>query len=454
MGMKALWCTWGVVALALSAYFSLALFADPKPGAAIPLPAKTMFLPHPTTPGHFQIENQCSLCHTPFLGVRQEACLDCHQEDLDLAQDTHAPRVFTEKHAHQLEKMDVRACTSCHTEHQPGITGPGGVTVSDRFCAQCHARIRQTSATHVDLSFDMCVGCHNYHDNTALTYDFLRANQDMPDLLPDAKVPQRAEAPRAAAAAAPAPLSKADADAPAARQFPAQIVTQWEQSAHAMGGVNCTACHQQDNNRNESTAWQDHLTHAQCASCHAEQVGEFLKSRKGMRLAQGLPAMTPGQSRLPMHATAHDQELQCTSCHGAHEENPRHAAVDACLGCHDSQHTNAYQGSAHYRLWLAEIEGRAAPGSGVSCATCHLPREVAGSAENAAIRVHHNVNRDLRPNEKMVRTVCMHCHGAKFSLQALADPRQVSNNFQAPPIPRKFSIERHLQEKSASSPGR
>jgi hypothetical protein len=43
--------------------------------------------------------------------------------------------------------------------------------------------------------------------------------------------------------------------------------------------------------------------------------------------------------------------------------------------------------------------------------------------------VQHNQNDNLRPNEKMIRSVCMNCHGLKFSIDALADPELVKRNF-------------------------
>jgi hypothetical protein len=107
------------------------------------------------------------------------------------------------------------------------------------------------------------------------------------------------------------------------------------------------------------------------------------------------------------------------------------AAVEACEQCHDDRHTRAYRDSDHFRLWRGQV--RAGPSArantGVSCATCHLPRR----SEGQHVTVEHNQNANLRPNEKMVREVCSHCHGLGFSLAALADPALIENNFaQAP----------------------
>jgi hypothetical protein len=152
-----------------------------------------------------------------------------------------------------------------------------------------------------------------------------------------------------------------------------------------------------------------------------------------MRLRQGLAPMSPGQARRPMRGDAHDRGLGCTSCHGAHDFDPRRAAVDGCLGCHDDTHSRAYRESPHHALWQAEVAQHAPAGSGVSCASCHLPREIHRDAGRERVTVQHNQNRNLRPNEKMIRGVCLHCHGLAFAIDALADPALIARNFRGRP---------------------
>jgi formate-dependent nitrite reductase cytochrome c552 subunit len=146
-----------------------------------------------------------------------------------------------------------------------------------------------------------------------------------------------------------------------------------------------------------------------------------------------------------MKPDAAHHELSCTSCHSDHAFDTRHAAVDACLSCHDDDHSLAYINSSHFKLWQAELNGTAPANSGVSCATCHLPRESHGSGENASIRVQHNQNANLRPNEKMIRSVCMNCHGLAFSLDALADVALVKTNFIGRPANHVESIDLALR---------
>jgi hypothetical protein len=58
-----------------------------------------------------------------------------------------------------------------------------------------------------------------------------------------------------------------------------------------------------------------------------------------------------------------------------------------------------------------------------------LPREHHHKGGQARVVVQHNQNDNLRPNEKMIRSVCMNCHGLRFSIDALADDTLVANNF-------------------------
>ncbi|CAN0356295.1 unnamed protein product [Ectocarpus sp. 4 AP-2014] len=139
--------------------------------------------------------------------------------------------------------------------------------------------------------------------------------------------------------------------------------------------------------------------------------------------------MTPELARLPMNHNSFHSELTCVTCHGAHEFDTAYAAMDACLKCHNDQHSLAYVNSPHHELWKAEVAGDIEPGAGVSCATCHMPR----TDEGSGLTVQHNQNDYLRPNEKMVRPVCSSCHGLQYSLDALADAELIQMNFTGQP---------------------
>lgn len=53
--------------------------------------------------------------------------------------------------------------------------------------------------------------------------------------------------------------------------------------------------------------------------------------------------------------------------------------------------------------------------------------------EGGGYHVNHDNSANLRPNEKMLRSVCNDCHGMQFSMDALADPKLIESNFQSSP---------------------
>ena len=57
------------------------------------------------------------------------------------------------------------------------------------------------------------------------------------------------------------------------------------------------------------------------------------------------------------------------------------------------------------------------------------------------VLVQHNQNANLRPNDKMLRSVCMSCHGLGFSMDALADPEMRRRNFNGRPGRHVTSLE-------------
>lgn len=392
---------------------------------ALAQPSARVFLPGRTSDGHHQIEDACRGCHTPFGGVEQDACLRCHGRDLEEARDSHPPSKFTDpRNAQRTSVLDAAHCVTCHREHRHEMTRPMAVTVPDDVCFRCHAEIGRERPSHASLTFDTCSsgGCHNFHDNRALYLDFLVRGAGQPATLADARVPLRTRT-------VPTQGSVPAVDAPAAHRDP-DVERAWLESGHAATGVGCMTCHSTE--PSNPSAWEARPGPGTCGRCHAPEQGGFLAGKHGMRLAAGLTAMRPELARLPMRSQAAHRQLGCGSCHDPHRTDTVTAAVEACEGCHDDPHTRAYRGSAHFRLWGEE---RRAPqqsglgGTGVSCATCHLPRHEA----DGRVVVEHNQNANLRPNEKMLRQVCQRCHGLAFSLDAMADAALVRRNFAGPP---------------------
>ena len=60
------------------------------------------------------------------------------------------------------------------------------------------------------------------------------------------------------------------------------------------------------------------------------------------------------------------------------------------------------------------------------------------------IVVQHNQNASLRPNEKMIRDVCLACHSLELSIDALADADLIRHNFNDMPARHVPSIDMAL----------
>jgi hypothetical protein len=442
----AIWALWLSTLLAIGGWYGHQLYAGEELQA---------FNPGPLSAGHHQLEQACGACHANPLGggkVLQQACVNCHGAELKAAHDAHPQSKFTDpRNADRLAHLDARYCLACHVEHVPERTRTMGVTQPNDFCVHCHADIAEDRPSHQGMAFDSCAsaGCHNYHDNRALYEDFLAKGADEPMLRAIARI------------AAPASLEEkhpdwsrpADLpppDAPVAYQT-AEALADWRASGHAAAGVNCSACHQP-----QDMDWQTKPALETCQGCHTGEAQGFFTGKHGMRLDPRLPRqlapMRPEWGRLPFSAASGGHELGCNSCHGAHRFDRAQAAVEACLGCHADEHTQAYRDSPHHRLWQAEQRGELPAGSGVSCASCHLPRETADVHGRQRRLVQHNQNANLRPNEKMLRGVCLDCHGLPFALDALADPALLQNNFRGAPAQHVRSPDMALERARPSAP--
>ena len=105
---------------------------------------------------HHSLENNCEACHVePFVSVRDETCLSCHE---DIGDHADRPRLATSRGpmgtgeallwqvAETFGKEGPEACTTCHTEHE----GAGRMEpAAEQFCSSCHedmdARLTDTA---------------------------------------------------------------------------------------------------------------------------------------------------------------------------------------------------------------------------------------------------------------------------------------------------------------------
>lgn len=199
----------------------------------------------------------------------------------------------------------------------------------------------------------------------------------------------------------------------------------WQDSVHALGDVNCSSCHL----NSETQAFVAQPDQESCRSCHEIAVETFLWGKHGIRIGEDLSPLTPKMAKLPMKETAFKQQMNCNTCHDVHSVNTFVAATDSCLTCHNDSHSLNYQNSKHANLFAAEgILPRPSTKS-VTCATCHLPRQ----EYEGVVHVNHNNTYNLLPRDRMVKDVCINCHGMEYSYNSIFDDELVENNFARPP---------------------
>ncbi|MBE9128652.1 MULTISPECIES: cytochrome c3 family protein [unclassified Coleofasciculus] len=215
----------------------------------------------------------------------------------------------------------------------------------------------------------------------------------------------------------------------------------WQESAHALAEINCSSCHQDA----QTKAFIAQPTYESCQSCHEQEVETFLLGKHGIRLGEGMTPLTPGMAHLPMKASATGKQMNCNTCHDVHSVNTLQASVDSCLSCHNDRHSLNYKQSKHAQLFAAQGSLPRPTAESVTCATCHLPRQERGST----VFVNHNNTFTLLPRDRMVKEVCMNCHGMEYSYNSIFDDELVEADFSEPPTQQLESLDmiRALKQK-------
>ena len=208
---------------------------------------------------------------------------------------------------------------------------------------------------------------------------------------------------------------------PVSQEQLAEIEQLWQNSTHALADVNCSSCHQHQ----ESKALIVKPTQESCVSCHEAEVETFLLGKHGIRLNEKLSPLTPAMANIPMKKSALAKQMNCNTCHDVHAVDTVVAAVDSCLSCHNDPHSLNYEQSQHSKLFLAEGKLPRPSVESVTCATCHLPRQ----ERDDKVFVNHNNTYTLLPRDRMVKEVCMNCHGMEYSYNSIFDDELVEANF-------------------------
>ena len=221
----------------------------------------------------------------------------------------------------------------------------------------------------------------------------------------------------------------------------------WQTSAHALNNINCSSCHEDA----ETKAFASSPDHESCRSCHEQSVDTFLLGKHGIRLLEAQTPLTPAMARLPMKADVHDLQMSCNTCHDVHSANTVQASVDACLSCHNDTHSLNYENSTHASMFAADRSLPRPSETSVSCATCHLPRHQIKSGDGLITQVNHNNTYTLLPRDRMVKEVCMNCHGVEYSYNSIFDDALVEANFDKPPhlSLETFDLVRAFEERRA-----
>jgi predicted CXXCH cytochrome family protein len=147
--------------------------------AAPAWPRDHVWVPGPSSRSHAYFQNDCGKCHQQaFVPVRNEACLECHQDTRHHADDERWAR---------MSIFSQARCEDCHREHQ------GQMALVDRhdaLCTDCHAT---PSAKFAGIKLEPATDFSGHHpafkprvaryDGVSRTFSWIEVSQDNPQEL-------------------------------------------------------------------------------------------------------------------------------------------------------------------------------------------------------------------------------------------------------------------------------
>ena len=281
------------------------------------------------------------------------------------------------------------------------------------------------------MAFNTCnsAGCHKFHDNRALYEDFLAKHLDEPANTEQA--PQlRARNFREVAAEWPGyPVDR----------FPLKRANRCRCAAR----IHAVARGRRRLARDGARAFRRELQRLpQGGEGRRRSMGEAprpqgvrdLPRARDQRLSRR-QARHAARRRLSADDAAAARASRCTPKRGDNRARMRELSLGAPLRYEESRGRSVRRlppRRAHASLRalaaLRAVEERARRrgasrqrASRARAATCRAKSIASREPARSAILVQHNQNDNLRPNEKMIRPVCMSCHGLGYSIDALAD---------------------------------
>ncbi len=441
-----LWRNWTIISIWLFwILVNVALLAFAYPPLSGHSDKNELYVPAKVAHSHHQIAGDCVSCHTPFANRTDNKCITCHENIYTEDSVSHKPVSF-ERNMHQdlLKKVDVTQCESCHRVHHNENDNLTTLVDASQYCLTCHNEIvTNKEHHHAGMKKEACSECHNYHDNTIAIASFVHQNRRGNKIKSDVNVLERnfLKQYKQVSIYAVRELGIEKNDAPRSLKFDDSILVDWQMSKHASAGVNCSFCHL----NNKTDQWLEKPDYNVCDNCHPRETDEYLLSTHGIRIKQNLPSFQVKDARLAMQKDASKKKLTCNSCHSDHRFNTELTVLETCLDCHNDEHSLAYKNSLHFKTLNDSREDHKKALSGVSCATCHFPRESIEVGKQLYTHVQHNVNRDSNKIKKFARTVCLQCHSLKFSLNSLNDKAVLKSNFSEQPAYSRIPIMRFVK---------
>lgn len=220
------------------------------------------------------------------------------------------------------------------------------------------------------------------------------------------------------------------------------IVRDWRNSLHARVGVGCASCHGTDHDAIDDS--KGAVPASRCATCHAKQFGEFMRSRHAIALDRmkecGRYRDLPNDTNDAKCGQCHNVQQKCDSCHTRHRFNVREARKPiACGTCHmgpDHAQLEMYKTSKHGAIYATEGDTGRAP----VCVTCHMPRGVhdvssglafgpVGAADLYVGVDGKPISRErARAKRKDMEGICRNCHSPRFVTERLETADRIHRN--------------------------